>query len=128
MKRSIFVAAALGISLESVYAYSSPTMQSLDNDDLSMVVGQAASAAMTADPYHLGLDQIRFNIQRLTRLDSGPAGSASSFHQIFKVNEDGEVWMSVQRGAISIGTIECSLSFDGLRQFGDALMSEIKFY
>ena len=40
IKRSIFIGLVVGLSFESMAAYSSPTMMSLDNDALSMVIGQ----------------------------------------------------------------------------------------
>ena len=128
MKRSIFIATALGISIESVHAYSSPTMQQLDNDDLRMVVGQSASMAVMADPYNIYLDQIRHKIQQLMQPDKMSSAGMDNFRQVFQVNEKGEMWMNIQRNTIAIGTIEFAMSFDGLKQLGDAVMNEIKFY
>lgn len=128
MKRSIFIATAVGISIESVHAYSSPTMQQLDNDDLRMVVGQSASMAVMADPYNIYLDQIRHKIQQLMQPDKMSSAGMDNFRQVFQVNEKGEMWMNIQRNTIAIGTIEFAMSFDGLKQLGDAVMNEIKFY
>lgn len=128
MKRSIFIATAVGISIESVHAYSSPTMQQLDNDDLRMVVGQSASMAVMADPYNIYLDQVRHKIQQLMQPDKMSSAGMDNFRQVFQVNEKGEMWMNIQRNTIAIGTIEFAMSFDGLKQLGDAVMNEIKFY
>lgn len=129
IKRSIFIGLVVGLSFESMAAYSSPTMMSLDNDALSMVIGQGVNNMSAEDPYGLNLDVIRHQIQQFFAPASAQtATEATTFGKLFQVNEKGELWLSIQRNVVSIGTIECDMNFDGMKSLGNQLASEIKFY
>lgn len=128
-KRSIFIGLAVCLSFESMAAYSSPTMMSLDNDELSLVIGQGTRNLAVEDPYGLQLDVIRHKIQQFfTSAATQAQADATVFGKLFQVNEKGELWLSVQRNVVSIGTIECDMNFEGMKNLGNQLASEIKFY
>ena len=127
VKRSIFIGLVIGLSFESMTAYSSATMMSLDNDALSLVIGQGISHVVE-DPYGLNLDVIRHQIQQFFTPGSATQAEAPTFGQLFKVNDKGELWLSVQRNVVSVGTIECDMNFDGLKNISNQFASEIKLY
>ena len=128
IKRSIFLGVVVGLSFESMAAYPSPTMMSLDNDALSLVIGQGVSYVVGEDPYGLNLDVVRHQIQQFFAPGSATQADATIFGQIFRVNDKGELWLSLQRNVVSIGTLECDLNFNGLKNISNQFASEIKLY
>lgn len=112
-KKCLFALAVWVLSTSTFAAKFSTTMQLLNDQEMSDVIGQASGINIfIADPYQSQQQLVQNIIKRLTQIEERQ-GSPQEFKQIFQTMANGQLKLQIDRDVISIGVIEFRLNMDG---------------
>ena len=125
--RSILLVLSLACSTDLFAVDRLNSMQRLENEDLRNISGQKMARELMSDPYALNIHYLRQSLQ-LFMNSSDLQSNALLTGEAFHVNDQGELWLSIQQGSISVHLIECALTFNVSNQSSKNWVSEVKFY
>ena len=105
--------------------YSSASLQSLDDEALAWILGQDNSIQTATDAHHSYGNR---TIEILNQwVDREISEDLNQFNSMFYINERGATVLQINRGVVSIGILEFSLTINGLMDMGNAIADQIKF-
>jgi predicted molibdopterin-dependent oxidoreductase YjgC len=119
----IFILLMINMSSTSAAFYSSSTMQSLEDDELALVVGQDGTIQTATDPHPMYEYRLMNALTQVVEM--GQQADLSMLTSMFYVNDFGQTVLQINQDLVSIGTIEFRLHVNGLQDMGNMIAEQL---